>query len=373
MLQKALILFFVVASVAGSVGCGSTSNHFVYATIPAASQIIAYREDPNSGVLTQISGSPYAVGEGAISLVLHPSGKFFYVANPGLGGTAEDDISLFTIASDGTLKEVTPRTPLGSSASQPQRLVMDPGGAFLYVMNASGLGGPGSISVFSIDSGSGALAQLPNSPFPIGLPPLNMQLSPSGGFLFVSVAGGSAGTNNGSVAAFSVNGGALTLVGLTSTDGINPYGLAINSAGTYLYAANYGSNSISVFTISSAGSLAPVQGSPIAAGYSAPVAMIFDPSGKYLYVANQVSNNVAAYSISSSGLPAALTTSTTTNAFGTESSPSFLAAEPSGKYLFVGNQGGSAGIQVFSVSNGSLTALSTYGVGNTPSSIAILK
>ncbi len=101
--------------------------------------------------------------------------------------------------------------------------------------------------------------------------------------------------------------------------------------------------------------------------------MTFDPSGKYLYVANQVSNNVAAYSITSAGLPAALTTSTTTNAFGTESSPSFLVAEPSGKYLFVGNQGASAGIQEFSVSNGSLTALSTYGVGNTPSSIAVLK
>jgi 6-phosphogluconolactonase (cycloisomerase 2 family) len=368
MLQKALILFFIVASVAGCVGCGSTSNHFVYATIPAASQIIAYREDPNSGVLTQISGSPYAVGEGAVSLVLHPSGKFMYVANPGIGGTAEDDISLFTIASDGTLKEVTPRTSLGSSASQPKLLMMDPAGSFLYVMNA----GSSNISVFSIDSGSGAL-KVTNSPFFIGLPPLNMQLSPSGNFLFVSVAGGSAGTNNGSVAAFSVNGGALTLVGLTSTDGVNPYGLAINAAGTYLYAANYGSNSISVFTISSSGSLAQVQGSPIAAGYTAPVAMIFDPSGKFLYVANQLSNNVAAYSISSSGLPAALTTSTATNAFGTESSPSFLAAEPSGKYLFVGNQATPAGIQVFSVSNGSLTALSTYGVGNTPSSIAILK
>ena len=246
---------------------------------------------------------------------------------------------------------------------------MDPAGSFLYVMNA----GSSNISVFSIDSGSGALTQITNSPSSIGLTPLNMQLSPSGSFLFVSVAGGTAGTNNGSVAAYSVNGGALSLLGVTSTGGVNPYGLAIDPSGTYLYAANYGSNSISVFTIGSSGSLAEVQGSPIAAGYSGPITMTFDPSGKYLYVANQVSNNVAAYSITSAGLPAALTTSTTTNAFGTESSPSFLVAEPSGKYLFVGNQGASAGIQEFSVSNGSLTALSTYGVGNTPSSIAVLK
>lgn len=100
--------------------------------------------------------------------------------------------------------------------------------------------------------------------------------------------------------------------------------------------------------------------------------MIFDPAGNFLYVADQASNNVAAFTIDSSGLPAALTTTTTTNAFGTETSPSFLVADPKGKYLFVGNQGSSGGIQAFEISNGVLTVLHTYGLGNTPSSIAVL-
>jgi len=367
MLQKALMLVFVLASIAGCIGCGSTSNHYVYATIPAASQVIAYREDPNSGVLTQISGSPYLVGQGAISLVLHPSGKFLYVANPGLGGTAENDISLFTIASNGTLAEVTPRTSLGSSASQPKLLVMDHAGGFLYVMNI----GSSNISVFSIASGTGALTQVANSPFPIGAPLLNMQLTSSGNFLYVSVAS----QPLGSIVGFSVNAGQLTALGTTTTDGTNPYGLAIDPSDTYLYAANNGaSNSISIFAIGSSGSLAEVQGSPINDTYLNPFTLILDSTGTFLYVANQGSNNVAAYSISSStGLPAILTTSTTTGTFSTESSPSFLAPDPSGKYLFVGNQGTSAGIQAFGVSSGNLTALSTYGVGNTPSSIAVLQ
>src|SRR6202049_2823547 len=72
MLQKALVLVFVVASVVSFIGCGSTANHYVYAALPAANQIIAYREDPNSGVLTLIAGSPYSVGDGAHSLALHP-------------------------------------------------------------------------------------------------------------------------------------------------------------------------------------------------------------------------------------------------------------------------------------------------------------
>ena len=365
MLQKALVLFLVLASIAGLVGCGSTSSHYVYATIPVASQIVAYREDPNSGVLTQISGSPYSVGQGAISLVLHPSGKFLYVANPGIGGTAENDISLFSIASDGTLTEGKSRTSVAPSASRPQLLVMDSAGAFLYVMNT----GSNSISVFSIDGGSGALTQVTS--FLIGAPPLNMLLAPSGNFLYVSLAS----QPNGLIATYSLTAGQLTLVGTASTAGINPYGLAIDSTGSHLYAANNNglSSSIAVFTIDLSGLLAQVQGSPINDGFSDPLAMIFDPSGKYLYVANQGSNNVAAYTIDSVGLPAALTTSTTTNAFATESSPSFLANDPSGKYLLVGNQGTGAGIQLFGVSNGSLTARSTYSVGNTPSSIAVLQ
>ena len=98
---------------------------------------------------------------------------------------------------------------------------MDPRGAFLYVMNT----GSNNISVFSIDSGTGRSTQVAGSPFGIGAPPLNMLLSPSGNFLYVSLAS----QPNGLIATYSVTAGQLTLVGVTSTDGVNPYGLAINS------------------------------------------------------------------------------------------------------------------------------------------------
>jgi 6-phosphogluconolactonase len=365
MLQKALVLVLIVAGIAGFTGCGSSVNHYIYAALPAANQIIAYREDPNSGVLTQISGSPYSVGEGAVSVALHPSGKFLYAANPGTGGSTENDISLFTIASNGVLTEVFPRTSVAPNGSQPQLLLMDPAGAFLYVANAASK----NISVFSITGSSGALAPVANSPFFLGAAPLNMRLTPSGNFLFVSIPSQAAGT----ILSFSVNAGTLTLVSGISTDGPNPDGLAIDPGGTHLYASNFSSNSISIFNITSAGALTEVSGSPLAAGYSAPIALILDPKGQFLYVANQGSNNVAAYSINSTtGLPNILTTSTTTGAFATEGSPSFLVMDPSGKYLYVGNQGTSAGIQAFGVSSGNLTALSTYPVGNTPSSIVVL-
>ncbi|MGB8968168.1 MAG: beta-propeller fold lactonase family protein [Candidatus Sulfotelmatobacter sp.] len=367
MLQKALILIFAVAGIAGCVGC-STTSHYVYATLPAANELAVYREDPYSGTLTELAGTPYTVGDGDHALAIHPSGKFLYVANPGQN---ENDISLFDILNNGYLNEVPPRTSVAPNGTQPALLTMDPAGNYLYVMNT----GSDNISVFSIDSSSGALTQVPNSPFFIGLTPLNMVLTPTGDFLYVSVAGGQIGTNNGSILGFSAASGALQLLNppLTSADGVNPNGLVIDPSGNYLYVANTQSDSISIFSILPSGALEDnVQGSPLDDIYSDPFALLLDPKGQYLSVANQGSSNVAVYSIdSTTGLPTALTTSTSAFAFATEGSPSFLIEDPNGNYLFVGNQGSPAGIQAFGVNSGNLNPLLTYAVGNTPSSIVV--
>ena len=375
MLQKVLVVVLVVAGIAGCIGC-STSSHYLYATIPAANELAAYREDPYSGTLTQLAGSPYTVGDEDTSVVLHPSNKYLYVVNPGQG---EDDISLFDIESNGTLTEVPPRTPVGSGASQPTLLVMDPSGNYLYTMNTSS----NNISVFTIGS-SGALSplmnsqtQLPYGPFPVGAPMLNMQVTPSGNYLFVTSSSpvSSNSAPYGSISAYSLNAGVLTLAGPpTNSLGSNPYGLVIDPTGSFLYTGNYTSNSISIFSIAASGALTNVNQSPLDDIYNDPLYLMMDSKGLYLYVANQGSNNVAVYSIdSTTGLPEALTTSTSTFAFTTEANPSFLAEDPGGHYLFVGNKGGSAAIQGFQVTNGNLNPLVTYGVGNSPTSIVIVQ
>lgn len=361
MLQKALVLALVCAAIAACSGC-TTENHYLFAAIPAANQVAVYREDPTAGVLTQITGSPYSVGDGAHSLVLHPNGRYLYVANPGQN---ENDISLFSIATNGVLTEIFPRTTVAPLGSQPQLLIMDPTGAYLYVMNAAS----NNISVFSVDSSTGVLTQLSGSPFPIGLAPLNMQLTPSGNFLYVSASY----TNLVSaIEVFSVNKGVLAPSGVFQTEGLNPNGLIIDPAGKYLYVANTSSNSISIFSIGSSGGLTQVEGSPIADAYNDPVALLIDPKGQYLYVANQGSNNVGVYTITpSTGLPIGLTTSTSTFSFITENAPSTLAFDPNGGHLFVGNQGSSAGIQSFQVTQGNLNPVFTYKVGNSATSIAV--
>jgi 6-phosphogluconolactonase (cycloisomerase 2 family) len=359
MLQKALVLVCILASVAGLVSCGKTANHFVYATVPAASQLAVFREDPYSGVLTQLAESPYTVGNGAQAVLIHPSGKYLYVANPGQG---ENDISLFDINSDGTVSEITPRQPAGNL---PFLMAMDPAGTYLYVANVLS----NNISVFSITSSSGVLTAVAGSPFQVNLSPKSMQLSPSGKFLYLSAPSGTLGL----IAVYSVTAGVLSSspVSTTSTADNDPAAIAIAPSGSYLYTANATADSISIYAIdSSSGALTQVPQSPLADTALHPVALIVDSTGNYLYVANEGSNNIGTYAITSgTGFPVAITDSP----FGSEGQPSFLTADPNGKYLYVGNQQGSAGIEAFGVSSGSLNSIATYGVGNTPSSIAVLQ
>jgi 6-phosphogluconolactonase (cycloisomerase 2 family) len=357
MVKKAAALFLVCASVAIWVSCGSTSGNYLYVAIPGSNEIVVYREDPNSGILTQLVGSPVTAGQAVQSIVVHPSGKFLCAAN-----TGEGDVSIFTIAANGGLTEVTPRTVVGTA---PTLVAMDSAGSYLYVGNS----GSFNISVFSINA-TGAtptLTPVTGSPFPIGMSPINMEVAPSGGFLYVT----GAGAQSGFIEVFSLSSGILTSLPTSPFNtGANPYGLAIAPSGGFLYTANNLDDSISEFTINSDGSLSQFANSPFGQPYPGPFSLLIDKSATYLYVANQASTFVTAYSIGSNGALTGLTNSP----FATGSGPSVLATDPGGKYLFVGNQKtGSTTIQSFSLDPGSgtLTSVETYTLPGTPSSIGV--
>jgi 6-phosphogluconolactonase len=353
MLNKTAALFLVCASIAIWVGCSATSNRFLYAAIPANNEIVVYREDPNSGILTQLAGSPITAGSAVQSIVIHPSNKFLFAANAG-----ESDVSLFTIAASGALSEVTPRTVVGTA---PTILAMDSAGSFLYVGNSGSL----NVSVFAINAkvSPPTLTPVAGSPFSMGLSPINMQVSPSGGFLYVTGTGAP-----GFIEAFSLNQGVPTVVsGSPFFTGTGPYGLGIASSGSFLYTANKLDNSISEFTINSDGSLTQFSNSPIGQQFAGPVALLIDKSGKYMYVADQGATNLAGYSIGSDGALNLLTSSP----FVTGAEPSVLAIDAAGKYLFVGNQT-TPKVQSFSLATGSgtLTSVLSYSVPGSPTSLA---
>jgi hypothetical protein len=103
--------------------------------------------------------------------------------------------------------------------------------------------------------------------------------------------------------------GALTPVtGSPFNVRLNALAIAVNPAGTFLFAANDGNN-VSVYAINTAtGAIAEIPNSPFATGLGlTPAFMATDPNGKFLYVANQtfalapdsLSGEIDAYAINS--------------------------------------------------------------------------
>jgi DNA-binding beta-propeller fold protein YncE len=116
-----------------------------------------------NGALTQVEqireDSPNTV-------VVDPTGAFAYVVN---GST--NTVSGYTIGSTGKLKPV-PDSPF-ATGSMPFGVVVDRTGTFVYVTNF----GANSVSGYRIRS-TGALSPLSGSPFPTGKHPYRLTITP---------------------------------------------------------------------------------------------------------------------------------------------------------------------------------------------------
>lgn len=144
------------------------SGKFLYATNTASADISAYTITPtatsggNPEPLTPIAGSPFAAGTTPNSLAVEPTGHFLYVNNSG-----DNTISVYSI--DGITGALTPiggsPFPITNGAGGNNQLTIDPSGQYLYVASRVN---QGTVSAFSINPTTGALTQLPNSPYTTG-------------------------------------------------------------------------------------------------------------------------------------------------------------------------------------------------------------
>jgi 6-phosphogluconolactonase (cycloisomerase 2 family) len=221
---------------------------------------------------------------------------------------------------------------------------------FAYVANAA----DNTLSAYRVDAMSGAL-------LPVGTPVATGN-SPNAvvgtyGRKFVYVA--NEGSNDISAFAVNVETGALTEVpGSPFAAGTGPSALALY-ANIDLYVANAGSNTISVFAIdATTGALTPLSPATYATGQG-PSSLTVDPTSRFLYVANSGgSNDISAFVIASDGSGGL--TPMAGSPFAAGANPLGLAFGASGKFLYTANTGGAnPRISGFAVdSSGALTALS---------------
>ncbi len=125
---------------------------FVFAANPngPGPGILVYTRNDITGVLTPAPGSPFPSRAPVNSLALDFKGRFLFVA------TSENNIEMFTIdPNTGALQEV-PNSPFASPTTRPQFLSTESSGQFLYVIDLPGASGPNvsAVESFQIDAGN---------------------------------------------------------------------------------------------------------------------------------------------------------------------------------------------------------------------------
>jgi 6-phosphogluconolactonase len=274
----------------------------VPALLSQPNNLFAYSIASSSGELQSAPGSPYTTGGFLpIDVSVDGSGEFVYVLNqyPQIGAEGSS-ISAFAInASNGSLTAIA-GSPFLNAAQNPAllSLTIDPADPFIYVSCSVGCFNAG----FSINPTGGGLTNInlsasTSGPIASGLISSQAFLTTSSGkYLYLITPSGICGQQvDGSTGSLTqVNCSALP----NSSGATMPQSsqlVAADPLGSFVFVANYGAKSLSVFSIDSAnGSLSQVTGSPFAAG-TTPSAVVVEAKGSLLYVTNSGSNNISAY------------------------------------------------------------------------------
>jgi 6-phosphogluconolactonase (cycloisomerase 2 family) len=381
----------MAASVSVAIAFGTTAcirdytSDYVYAVSNSTGQVSAFAVDYQTGVLTQISGSPFATNlTNPSTLVAAPNGKTVYI----IGGSQQAQVQAMPVGTDGKLYGGTGAN-MPSGGTYPTAAAIDSAGTYLYVAYTYESGyspsspGPGGVAIFPINSdgslgtptsvnvGYAPVAIATSAPTCTATPATGSNSSPN-----CIVLGSSSTTNNGTnqsfvyvvdaetavapttvgqstatpttIAAPTILGfvenpstGALTqITGTNALNGFNagvaPSGIAIDPTGKYVYVTDKGQNEVYGYAIANntTGALTGLTTSPYATGQY-PLAITIEPRGKYVYVANYNSQTVSSYSLNLAN--GSLGASAGSN-FTTSTGPTCVTVEPAlGIYLYTSN------------------------------------
>jgi hypothetical protein len=287
----------------GGVGMLVAQKQYLYVGLGDTEQLYGYTI-ASSGSLTPISGSPYSVpalglflnGVGQANMIANPAGTLLFISDAG-----QSLIYEFQIGSGGVLTAATGSPFSLPSGFLPMNLATDGLGKYLYVVDGTDLNHQGSaIAAFLIGTG-GALTPVTGSPFTGNVSGADFAMwqlagEPTGQFL-IGTSGSSAFyagvVDDPNLYVFSIeqsgaNAGALTQTSVTPTV-YSPFSIAVqsNTNQNLLYSFSFNDtateiNPIEGYSISSAGTLTVVTGSPFSNAVGDGTWGQFDQSGDIL-------------------------------------------------------------------------------------------
>jgi DNA-binding beta-propeller fold protein YncE len=339
-LLAAPVVVSIAAVMGGSSGCGKglfpevssssatitptpVANAFLYATNFNDGTVSAFTRNTNTGALTFIQKQNAGAVGGPMGLaVTAPQNDLLFVAN-----AADGKVYQYSIAqTSGTLGSLT---SIGSipAGTTPQMVAIDSTGSFVYVTNA----GSKTLSEFIISAQDGTLS-LVGSVMGFTGKPFGVIAHPSLSFLYVS------DNTAGLLYTYAIaNDGSLTQVGnAIGSNGGSPaqpglMAIAVDSTQTYLFVDDTTFGFVSVFLISSTGTLS--YSGTFGTSQSKPIGIGAVTNGNsYVLTANMTGNFVQPYLRSG----AILTQQTSVS---DSLGPTGLAIDPAGLYAYTANSG----------------------------------
>ncbi len=365
-------------------------ERYAFVANSGGDDVSAWRLDRHNGSLDAVGTAP--TGRLPRGGAVDPTGHYLYVPNFSGG-----NVSVWTIGNGGSLTPVA-GNPCGGEANQqncflagndPDAVAVDPSSRYVYVANWS----DDTVSAYTIGA-DGALSHIGGGPFLTGGDPKSVIVDATGAYVYV------ANNYHYYVSGFAVNAdGSLTPLAAGQCDvagrhncflaGEHPSALAEDPRSGYLYVANEGGHYVSAYTIGTGGMLIPISaGSCVGIGDdphnctntgASPVALAVDSVGGFLYVANHDGGNVSAYAIGTGGTLEPLdanscgTTPDPLNCFAAGAAPTSVAVDPTGRFLYVSNEGdGNASVYRIRA-DGSLDAVagSPFAAGSNPITVAM--
>jgi 6-phosphogluconolactonase len=214
-------------------------------------------------------------------------------------------------------------TTLGTreTGTKPYSLIASPDGKHVFVANFN----DGSLTSFQVNQTTGTLETVGTVTLPGTARPISLAVDPAGSHLY-ALDDLSSSLHIYDIAA----GGALTYL-TAETTGQDPLAMAFTPDGQYAYVVNNGSNNISSYLVNADGSLTSIE--TVTAGVS-PNALVVDPLERVMYVENYTPNNIFGYAIDyTTGKLGLLRKSPAT----TGSDPWSMAFDPLGRFIYVAN------------------------------------
>jgi 6-phosphogluconolactonase len=243
-------------------------GRFAYVANARSNDVSMYRIDPGTGALTWLGtvvvGSVSEADSAPWFVVVHPSGKFAYVASP-TGLTADThwlNSAVYPYTINGDTGALTPAGPFaGGGTNVPSSLAVDPSGSFLALTNQ----GTPYMNLFKIDPTTGALSGLDRTPLADQTATsVAISVRPSGKpFAYVTYGSGAyasqPGNHDNSVLTYGIGTStSITSVAGAATAGVSPTSIAIDPSGRFAYVASSGSGDISMYVINADGTLTPL-------------------------------------------------------------------------------------------------------------------